>query len=74
MTTKRTTEEILNEIQDRLAEVSKQLAHEFADADWNYETEVEKAQALSLILRRLYFEIGDYYSPSGWRPELDEIR
>lgn len=76
MTTTRTTEEILNEIQDRLAEVSKQLAHEFADDDYNHETDGDKAYALNQILSDLWSDVGENYyygGGQGWRHELKNI-
>jgi len=76
MTTIRTIEEILKEIQARLAEVSKQLEYEFVDEDYNHETDGAKAYALNQILGDLWREIGEFFTydpPTGWRGELDSI-
>ena len=76
MTTIRTIEEILKEIQAKLIEASKQLDIEFADDDYNHETDGDKAYALNQILSDLWSDIGENYyygGGQGWRHELKNI-
>jgi len=77
MTTIRTTEEILNEIQERVQSLNDALEAIKNDEWADFEDEDEKIEAIDDLIGDLWREIGEFYTyggGSGWRWELRAIR